>query len=108
MKALIRSRLPKIAKELKERERQARIKSVEEGASVARQLAPVDTGRLRSEISVSVTSGDGVVLESPTPYAVFVEYGTTVSPAQPYFTPGLEVAKQNYAKRLKRLPREIK
>jgi HK97 gp10 family phage protein len=63
-------------------------------ADVARQLSPVDTGALRDSIRVEggddalsrkvIAGGDGV------DYAAFVEYGTSVSPAQPYMTPAKE------------------
>lgn len=58
----------------------------------ARLACPVDTGRLRA--SISVTEGrDGrgyfVDIGTNVDYAAFVEYGTSVSAAQPFLRPGL-------------------
>ena len=60
-----------------------------------RQLAPVDTGRLRN--SIGVTSGRdsrGLYVDvGPTvDYAVHVEYGTSRQEAQPFVRPGLAEA----------------
>lgn len=59
----------------------------------ARSLAPVDTGRLRDSINYVVipdeTIGWQVVVYAATDYAVYVEYGTVRSPAQPFLRPAL-------------------
>jgi len=60
-----------------------------------RQLAPVDTGRLRN--SIGVTEGAdarGLYFDvGPTvDYAIHVEYGTSRSPAQPFVRPGVAEA----------------
>jgi HK97 gp10 family phage protein len=57
-------------------------------ADLARQLAPVDTGELRSSISVE----DGAHplarrVVASAGHAAFIEFGTSVSEAQPYLTP---------------------
>lgn len=62
----------------------------------ARQLCPVDTGRLRSSVQSSGLSRDsrgayvqvGTVVE----YAAFVEFGTKYQRAQPYLRPALAEA----------------
>lgn len=60
----------------------------------AKQLAPVDTGRLRSEIHVVKIDRWERELVSPTEYAAFQEYGTVRNPAHPYMTPAaMETAK---------------
>ena len=47
---------------------------------------PVDTGLLQSEIAVTEVSADKLVVESPTDYAGFVNFGTWKTGAQPYFS----------------------
>ena len=55
-------------------------------ASIARQLAPVDTGYLRDHIAVKVEGGVYEVI-SGAEYSTYVEFGTTYSEAQPFFYP---------------------
>lgn len=57
----------------------------------ARRLAPVDTGRLRSSITVKRTP-DGAVVGSNVEYAPYVEYGTSRMAAQPYLRPAVLIA----------------
>lgn len=61
--------------------------------NTARQLCPVDTGRLRSSIMASGLERDrrGVYVEVGTnvKYAEAVETGTRHSPAQPFLRPAL-------------------
>lgn len=61
----------------------------------ARELCPVDTGRLRSSIR-SVpgkdTHGPFVAIGTNVTYAVFVEFGTSRARAQPYLRPALAEA----------------
>lgn len=61
--------------------------------NTARQLCPVDTGRLRASISTSGLQRDarGAYIEVGTnvSYAPYVEFGTQRSPAQPYLRPAL-------------------
>lgn len=65
--------------------------------NVAKQLAPVDTGRLRSSIGWKL-DGDGLAADvsARTEYASHVEFGTTNSPAQPFMTPALENVRSGY------------
>lgn len=60
-------------------------------ADLAKQLAPVDTGKLRDSIHVEQGAGpaDWEVVAG-VEYAQWVEYGTAVSPAQPFLTPAME------------------
>jgi HK97 gp10 family phage protein len=58
----------------------------------ARELCPVDTGRLRSSIqSVAGTDRDGPFVEVGTNvnYAMPVEFGTSKAKAQPFLRPAL-------------------
>ena len=58
---------------------------------VARDLVPVDTGRLLGSIEASTTS-DGCICITECEYAQYVEYGTCYMGAQPYFEPALMAA----------------
>ena len=59
----------------------------------AKQLCPVDTGRLRSSITNELgQDGDGLVATIGTnvEYAPYVELGTSKMAAQPFLLPALE------------------
>lgn len=62
--------------------------------ATAQQLAPVDTGFLRSSIGVEVTSSPGgavtAVIAPTADYAAYVEYGTSVAPPQPFMGPAFD------------------
>lgn len=69
-------------------------------ATAAKQLCPVDTGRLRASIGFDVVadqrgpvgrvgSGIGVGGGDPVEYAAYVEFGTRFAAAQPYLRPAL-------------------
>lgn len=58
----------------------------------AKQLVPVDTGKLRASIDYEldkVTSGYVARIFAETEYAIFVEMGTRKMDAQPYLRPAL-------------------
>lgn len=60
--------------------------------NLAKQLAPVDTGRLRSSISWTMgLAAGGLFAEvgSNVEYAPYVELGTVYQQAQPYLVPAL-------------------
>lgn len=61
----------------------------------ARRLAPVDTGRLRSSLQHVMgedSTGPWADVGTNVVYAPHVEYGTSVSPAQPFMRPALLLA----------------
>lgn len=65
--------------------------------SLAQQLAPVDTGYMKENISqTEEASADNLraAMESGADYSVFVEYGTVNMEAQPFFTPAFESARR--------------
>ena len=64
----------------------------EDVASDARSRAPVDTGALRDSIDVQ----PGKVTVS-VPYAAFVEYGTSDTPAQPFLRPAADTVEDGHA-----------
>lgn len=62
----------------------------------ARQLCPVDTGRLRSSVNSSGLARDAkgsyVEVGTNVEYAAYVEFGTRYQRAQPYLRPALAEA----------------
>lgn len=63
---------------------------------LAKQLCPVDTGRLRASIQISDFNPDvpSAVVGTNVEYAEYVEYGTSRQSAQPYMRPAAEEGKQ--------------
>lgn len=69
----------------------------ESAVDLGKQLAPVDTGNMRDNISQTeeaVPDRLRAVVESAADYSVFVEYGTVNMEAQPFFTPSFESARR--------------
>jgi HK97 gp10 family phage protein len=65
--------------------------------SLAQQLAPVDTGFLRENITQTETATPEhlrAAMESGADYSAFNEYGTVNMPATPFFTPAFESARR--------------
>lgn len=53
----------------------------------AKEICPVDTGRLRNSIT-HVSTGDSAIIGTSTEYASFVEFGTSRHPTpQPFIRP---------------------
>jgi HK97 gp10 family phage protein len=72
----------------------------DQALSYMQSVVPVDTGRLRDSCFVQlVVQGSRlqIVIGADTPYAVYVELGTSVSPAQPYIRPTFDFVIQNLA-----------
>lgn len=83
---------------LRPRVRRATAAALEESGQALengmKSLAPVDTGRLRDSIrteieGTTVTAGPGREVD----YAIFVEFGTSRAPAQPYVRPVAQAEK---------------
>ncbi|MDI3330701.1 MAG: HK97 gp10 family phage protein [Micrococcus sp.] len=71
----------------------ATTKATLDTASMARELAPVDTGYLRASITTSTGSDGATVWGEATAganYAVYVEHGTSRMAPQPYMGPAHE------------------
>lgn len=66
-------------------------KAAEAVAEEARRMCPVDTGALRNSITVS-SDGSGAEVIAGKDYAVFVEFGTYKTAAQPFLVPALLVS----------------
>jgi HK97 gp10 family phage protein len=65
--------------------------------TIARELAPVDTGNLRANIRQTKFATDdnlSVTIESGADYSLYVEYGTVNMDAQPFLTPAFESGKR--------------
>ena len=59
----------------------------------ARSYVPVDTGQLRDSIGYTYnTKTKRLNLYADMPYALFVEYGTSLTAAQPFLRPALQNA----------------
>lgn len=66
-------------------------------AQTAQNLAPVDTGELRS----SITANDGTMsgtVEAGTDHAFYVEFGTSKMPPQPFMGPALDAEEDPFVK----------
>lgn len=66
-------------------------KAAEAVAEEARRMCPVDTGALRNSIAVS-SDGSRAEVIAGKDYAVFVEFGTYKTAAQPFLVPALLVS----------------
>ncbi|MBC6988936.1 HK97-gp10 family putative phage morphogenesis protein [Hymenobacter sp. BT491] len=70
--------------------------------SDAKQLAPVDTGRLRASIHADINpDGLGATVGSNVTYSVFIELGTRTMRAQPFLFPAYEMNRQRFLANLK-------
>ena len=67
----------------------------------AKQLCPVDTGRLRNSITHAQVDEDTEVIGTNVKYAPFVELGTRKQKAQPYLRPAAENHSDEYRNILK-------
>jgi len=79
---------------------------VESGVSLAKQLAAVDTGYMKENITQTEEARADRLLasyESGADYSVFVEYGTVNADAQPFMTPAFESARRQVNNGLKRV-----
>jgi len=71
----------------------------------AKQLAPVDTGRLRADISSELTLSGRVALtsiSSSVDYASVVEYGSMNRAPQPYMIPSFNREVSNFTSNIQR------
>ena len=97
------NRFRQIDKQIRAAEQKARVGAANTGAAVARQLAPVDTGFLKSQIAVLQGGYGGVRLISGAPYSAFVNYGTVYQAPQPFFSTGTEAMRKDLARQYRRM-----
>lgn len=82
----------------------------EEMVQGAKEIVPVDTGRLQASIEIKGISEGTVIVGSDVEYAIFVERGTYKMPASPFLAPqldrmltqGPQIVKQEFSKRMPR------
>lgn len=67
-------------------------------AKMAKQFAPVRTGKLRDSIKSNVSGGVGTVYSDAT-YSGYVENGTRYMAAHPFLRPAFDAEKKNVAER---------
>ena len=72
-------------------------------AQLARELAPVDSGELRSGIHVRVRGRHGADVVSSAAHSAMVEFGTSKMPPRPYMQPAAQAAREDYFSTAKRL-----
>jgi HK97 gp10 family phage protein len=73
-----------------------------EVAGTAKELAPVDTGRLRSSIRQQLLNfGLSAEVSTDVEYAAFVEFGTARRAATPFLFPASESEQPRYVARLR-------
>lgn len=83
---------------------------------LAKDFAPVDTGRLKGSITHELSPDDLVFRVYPDPavfaedgepyYAPYVEFGTAISPAQPYLHPAYEALRPHYVGDIRKAVRQ--
>jgi HK97 gp10 family phage protein len=80
-----------------------------EGAS--KRITPVDTGRLRSSISLSSTlalrAEPHVVVSPHTNYAIYVHEGTRRMKGRPFMTKGYESVKSRIRNEMRKLLKDV-
>lgn len=103
---MLKSRIPKIAAELRPRVEEAVKAGAEHVALAAKARVPVETGHLRESIHVESTpEGEYVVAdaraynnktgeEEGMHYGRLVEFGSAHGPAQPFLIPALEESRK--------------
>ena len=67
----------------------------------AKEICPVDTGRLRNSIAHEPVDDHTERIGSNVEYAPYVELGTRYQKAQPYLRPAVEDHRDEYAKVIK-------
>lgn len=93
----LRAQLIAMAKRLEESGKVAERKGAEEVRDDMQVLVPVDSGRLRDSIRIEETGpGLDVGPGDEVDYSMFVEYGTSEMPAQPYAGPAADRARVRF------------
>lgn len=79
-------------------------------SNVAKQIVPVDTGRLKSSIQISNLTKVSAEVGTNVEYAPYVEFGTNKQRAQPYLRPaameGERFMEQDIKKRISAIIKE--
>lgn len=88
--------VPSLAKSVVANSNQASYNFARRAEAIAKTLAPVRTGFLKSSINrVTLSPGRHLIVVGAH-YGAYVEYGTRHMAAQPYFRPAVEEAKRQF------------
>lgn len=98
---ILRSDLTKIAGQAGEAARRALLQTGADIVDMTKQLAPVDTGRLKQSYGAVPVSSQEVHVGTAVEYAIYQEYGTSRMSAQPHLTPAFLQATPTFEARLK-------
>ena len=85
---------------------EAALASARRGAELARSLAPVDSGALRSSIHAQ-KQGPGAAVIAGARHAAFVEYGTSCSAPRPYMLPMAREMRGEFVEEMIQAAREV-
>ena len=88
--------IPSLAKSVVANSNQAAYNFARRTESIAKMLAPVRTGFLKSSIQRFTTAPGHHTIRVGAHYGAYVEYGTRYMAAQPYFRPAVEEAKRQF------------
>lgn len=69
----------------------------------AKNLAPVDTGHLRRNIVSTMEDEFTGIVTSNSEYGMHVEFGSSKTPAQPYFMPAYDKHAKDFNKKMKKI-----
>jgi HK97 gp10 family phage protein len=110
LKVKLNDNLEKYSRRIKKNANRRLFQLAQEIASIAQQLAPVDTGHLRLSISVVETVRSGIFRivvttadDKHPEYAAYIEWGWRNSPASPFLTPAYLAVKKRLDRYLKNL-----
>lgn len=98
---ILRSDLSRLAAQMPEAMHEALLQTGADIASLASQLAPVDTGNLRDSIGAVPVSSTQVEIGTAELYGKFQEYGTSQMAAQPFLTPAFVEVEATFVARMK-------
>ena len=96
----LKSNLTKIAQRAPEHAKAALLQTAADIVTIAKQIVPVDTGALKQSIGAEPITSHLIHIGSDMHYAGYVEYGTSVSPAQPWLTPAMAQSEETFKVRL--------
>lgn len=76
--------------------------------ATAKELSPVDTGRLRNSIHYSKTGEAEAEVKATANYSTFIEFGTSRQRAQPFMRPAAEANEREIVRQVKELTKDAK
>jgi HK97 gp10 family phage protein len=110
--ARLRSDLTRLAALAPQLAKVALLQTAADILEVSQQLVPVDTGALKqsggADVIDSFTVRIGYGNDDDIRYAKYVEYGTSVSAAQPFLTPAFAQSEETFKARIAEKFKEFK